>query len=179
MSTDSFVTLEQIRRRLIAWKRGNEQTPTADFQRLVLLDDFAGSGSSLVEGLEVAAETLKLVEQTGVGIVLIVVAGFDAAYNRIGACIDEFGIDVTVHFCDQFSDEHKAFAPDAGIFLDETERNEARNVAESFGLKLEKKHPLGYGGTEALVAFYESCPNNTLPILWSNNNKWRPLFPRH
>jgi len=179
MSTDSFMTLEQIRRKVNAINIGRVATAGETFQRLVLLDDFAGTGGSLVSGLESASEILRLVEKAGIGIVLIVVAGFDSAYDSIVACIESIGVNVSVHFCDQYGDEDRAFSSESKMFLNESERTEARNVAESFGLRLEQKHPLGYGGTEALVAFYESCPNNTLPILWSHNNKWRPLFPRH
>lgn len=179
MSAESFVTLEQVRRRIAPVVHSNDGTMGTPFQRLVLLDDFAGTGWSLIEGLKSSAETLKMVERAGVGIVLIVVAGFDLAYERVVACVDEMDLNVVVHFCDQFGEEHMAFAKGSGTFGSDDERREARNMAESFGLRLEQKHPLGFGGTEALVAFYESCPNNTLPILWSNDNKWRPLFPRH
>lgn len=47
------------------------------------------------------------------------------------------------------------------------------------------KHPLGYGGTALLTAYYFQCPNNSLPLLWADgsNNRtgasrlpWFPLF---
>lgn len=48
-------------------------------------------------------------------------------------------------------------------------------------------HPLGYGDTGLLTAYFYQCPNNTLPIIWANhktgNNRyegyafpWNPLF---
>ena len=47
------------------------------------------------------------------------------------------------------------------------------------GLKLEPKHPLGYGSTALLVAYHFQCPNNTLPVIWSPGREdfpWNPLF---
>lgn len=48
-------------------------------------------------------------------------------------------------------------------------------------------HPMGYGETGLLTAYYYQCPNNTLPVIWANsetqNNNfdgytfpWIPLF---
>ena len=64
------------------------------------------------------------------------------------------------------------------IFPDPSERDRARQIAEAKGVMLEKEQPLGYGDTQASGVFYQSCPNNTLPIFWSRNSNWRPLFPR-
>jgi len=36
----------------------------------------------------------------------------------------------------------------------------------------------GYKNTQSNVIFYERASNNILPILYSNNNNWFPLFPR-
>lgn len=39
-------------------------------------------------------------------------------------------------------------------------------------------HNLGFDNSEALIAFPYVTPNNTLPIIWSNRNTWKPLLPR-
>ena len=53
------------------------------------------------------------------------------------------------------------------------------------GDRVYPKHPLGFGGTALLMAYYFQCPNNTLPLLWADgiNNAvagraypWWPLF---
>ena len=38
---------------------------------------------------------------------------------------------------------------------------------------------LGYKNTEALVAFYNNTPNNTLPIFWTDVEDNKALFPRN
>lgn len=37
--------------------------------------------------------------------------------------------------------------------------------------------PLGFGKSEALVAFDYGTPNNSLSIIWGDSN-WKPIFPR-
>jgi hypothetical protein len=39
-------------------------------------------------------------------------------------------------------------------------------------------YPLGYENSQALIVFPYNPPNNTLPIIWSANNNWVPLYPR-
>ena len=57
---------------------------------------------------------------------------------------------------------------------------------EELGRRVYSKHPLGYGKTQLLTAYYFQCPNNTLPLVWADgdNNSvngscypWSPLFP--
>ena len=50
------------------------------------------------------------------------------------------------------------------------------------GRQLNPQNPLGYGDMGALVAFYNTIPNNTLPVFWSsgtvNDRPWKALLPR-
>ena len=38
--------------------------------------------------------------------------------------------------------------------------------------------PYGYGEAGLTLILQSNCPNNSLPIIWHNYNKWHPLFPR-
>ena len=97
---------------------------------------------------------------------------------RIEKFIDRHELDADVYFCEELGKEHMVFSEDSAVFSDARDRESARQLAESVGMKLEARMPLGYGGIESLIVFYQSCPNNTLPVLWSQNDGWRPLFPR-
>ena len=147
-------------------------------QRLVLIDDFSGTGRTLVGALKRELEFLQRVNSQGIQIMLLTVAGFAEARSRIERFVDQRDLDAHVYFCDELGLEHKAFSEDSRVFPDPGERDRARQIAEAKGVMLEKKQPLGYGDMQASVVFYQSCPNNTLPIFWSRNNNWRPLFPR-
>ena len=147
-------------------------------QRLVLIDDFSGSGQSIVAGLKRELEFLQRANREGIQIILICLVGFAESRSRIERFIENSHLEAYVYFCDELGSEHKAFSDASLIFPDADERVRARQIAESKGVMLEKRNPLGYRDTQASVVFYESCPNNTLPIFWSQNDQWNALFPR-
>ena len=149
-----------------------------EVQRLVIIDDFAGTGGTLVDGLKEHLETLKLANSNGIRVVLVVVVGFGRARDRVNRFITESGLEADVYLCDELGDEDRVFWEESTFFGNPEERDRARQIAESKGVVLERRHPLGYGDTQSAVVFYQSCPNNTLPILWSAKGGWSPLFPR-
>lgn len=42
-----------------------------------------------------------------------------------------------------------------------------------------KKDSLGFGNAQMLIAFEYNTPNNTLPVIWVNDEEWSPLFGRY
>jgi hypothetical protein len=63
--------------------------------------------------------------------------------------------------------------------------SEYRRIQE-IGAKIYPSHPVGYGESALLTAYYFQCPNNSLPLIWADglNNlsggkafPWNPLFP--
>lgn len=169
ISSQSVLPLRSLERRTA----GNENV-----QRLVLIDDFSGTGRNLVDGLKREMEFLQRANAEGIHIILLCLVGFGDARSRIERFISQSRLEADVYFCDELGTEHRVFSDDSLIFPDALERKRARHVAEAKGVMLEKRHPLGYGDTQAAVVFPESCPNNTLPIFWSQNNQWRSLFSR-
>ena len=149
-----------------------------NIQRLVLLDDFAGTGRTLIDGLKRELKFLQRVNLGKIRIILITLVGFSESRNLIEKYLNQSGLDAYVYFCDELGSENKAFSVDSVVFPDSSERDLARQIAEGKGIRLEKKQPLGYGDTQASVVFYENCPNNSLPIFWSRNDGWTPLFSR-
>ena len=147
-------------------------------QRLVLIDDFAGTGGTLLAGLRRELEFLRRVNSQGIQIIILTLVGFAGTRNRIERFVDQNNLDAHVYFCDELGPEDQVFSEESRIFPASGERDVARQIAESKGVMIQRKHPLGYGNTQASVIFYQSCPNNTLPILWSQNRDWTPLFPR-
>lgn len=74
------------------------------------------------------------------------------------------------------------------IFSDSTDfpfKEECREIALKYGLRLYPKHPLGYEDSQSMICFKTNCPNNTLPIIWagpkseSEFSTWQPLFERN
>ena len=121
---------------------------------------------------------MRRANEEGVRVVVFVLVGFASARSRIERVIERNGLDCSLYFCEELGEEHMVFSERSTVFADRRDRELARQVAEAVGVELESRMPLGYGGTQSLVIFYQSCPNNSLPILWSRGNGWRPLFPR-
>ena len=148
------------------------------FQKLVIIDDFCGTGGTIIDGLDTVINSLRLVNKARIQIVIVALVGFSAARDAIEKYIDDKGLDAVVYFCDELGDEDKAFSENSTIFADEAERERARSIAEAKGAQLFRRNPLGFRDTQATIVFYQSCPNNTLPIFWSASGDWVPLFPR-
>ena len=82
---------------------------------------------------------------------------------------------------EHLDNKHYAFNEITPIWSDETERNNAKNLIQRLGVKVDKNRPLGYENSAMLVVFNSNCPNNTLPILHSQSrgeSAWTPLFER-
>ena len=81
-----------------------------------------------------------------------------------------------------FGDEVRALSPHADIFEDDAEMRFVEEMVLQLGRELVPQVPLGFGDMGLLISFYNTIPNNTLPIFWSNGNvaekPWKPLFPR-
>lgn len=147
-------------------------------QRLVLVDDFSATGQTMVEGLKKHMALLKRVNSVGIRIVVVTLVGFAKARERLERFISRNGLSADVYLCDELGDEDKAFSEESRVFPDPAERDIAKHIVETKGITLQKRQPLGFRNTQALVVFSFNCPNNTVPILWSETKDWQPLFPR-
>lgn len=67
------------------------------------------------------------------------------------------------------------------VFESDHDRGRALAIVRKYGLQLEKRCPLGFGELQLCVVFERGCPNNSLPVLWSEStkHKWKALFRRH
>jgi hypothetical protein len=149
---------------------------------LVIVDDFAGTGATLENGLDrlmstVPAPVLKtyLMQHR---VSCYCQFSFPDALDRLRTRFPQ----VEFYAAHIFGDEVRALDPLASIFESEADRTFARDMLLQVGRELTAQTPLGWGDLGALVAFHNTIPNNTLPVFWSNgkvNDKpWIPLFPR-
>ena len=159
------------------WVRGHAESDPL----VVVVDDFAGTGSTLEKGLERlwksdGAMMPDLAEEGRV--ICCLQAAFPEAVRRV----KEKFVGVEALVMRTFGDEVRAFQSEAGIFADDGERAYAQDVMLQIGRQLVPQFPLGYGDMEALVSFHNTIPNNTLPVFWSrgsaNGHPWTPLLPR-
>jgi hypothetical protein len=150
---------------------------------LLLVDDFAGTGNTLVSGIggflkQRGNETLLRRFADKGTIHLFLLFAFPEAVQTIQKRFPYIRT-TTIR---TFGDDVRGLDPDAGIFTDEAERRFAHDVLVQMGRQLTPQSPVGHGDMATLVGFHNTIPNNSLPIFWSNgtlNEKlWIPLFPR-
>jgi hypothetical protein len=147
-----------------------------DFQHIIFLDDFIGSGNTFFKAIE-EEETSKWLKTYKL-----------KNYFLLSSIIMEEGeqkILKNVHFNLIIKSErrYKAFHPENSIFKLFKNNQEILEVIKTYGEKIIinyrplTKTPLGYDNTESLISFFHGTPNNTFPIIWGDD-KWNPLFPR-
>ena len=165
--------------RVARWIEDNRDRRQSD-PILALVDDFAGTGGTLLGGLEILAgqggpEFKRLVEEGRV--VCCVLAAFPEAGRAVQSEIPK----IRVVAGRELSSDLRAFHPRAGIFESAEEVSYAKRVINAIGQEIMPSMPLGYDGMEGLIALGNRCPNNSLPIFWSNGTDrrpWIPLFSR-
>jgi hypothetical protein len=80
-----------------------------------------------------------------------------------------------------FDEEDRCFSNNSRIFPDPEEREGFQRfcieVASKYFPGLKGENRIGFNGVASLVVFADTVPNNSLPILWYDSSKWKPLFP--
>jgi hypothetical protein len=133
---------------------------------LVFIDDFVGTGDSVLKAWEESFAELV----TDVGkVFLIVVAAMDAGRKRVTdetelTCVA--GHELTKH--DSFFDDQcNAFS------------KAEKNIILQYCERALKNEPKGYKDCGLVVVFQHRSPNNSLPIFYVEHRRWTGLFPRH
>ncbi|MDQ8011387.1 MAG: hypothetical protein REI96_02975 [Flavobacterium nitrogenifigens] len=148
---------------------------------LLLLDDIIGSGKSLVKYYDHNIKQQLSSIKIEINLLILCLAFMDESMKLLDKNFKNIKIYGTPY--------KKAFNSGSSVFGYRPKMLPIRNFCYKYGidlcniydrdLKTVVPHPLGYDGTQSLLAFAHSVPNNTLPIIWSSVNNWHPLFPRH
>ncbi len=152
---------------------------------LVLTDDIIGTGDSFIKYFtEFVEPVLKSKAIKKVTIYLLCVIYFRKAELNIKSTLKDYKVKIIG------TKRIEAFSNSGSPFGYRPSMLRVREVCYKYGEELyitkdfsegvvsEKKNPLGYKNSQSLVVFEHTTPNNTLPIIWSDANGWRPLFPR-
>jgi len=150
---------------------------------LVIVDDFAGTGKTITDGLESFLEPISAQLQiAGTPVVVVLLFATSEAQERIAKLASRFSsLRIEVYLGVELGREARAFRHDhSGIWKDEDERDRAKALCIRLGTGL-YKDALGFGSQSLLIAFSEGCPNNSLPILFASRagaQPWHALLPR-
>lgn len=134
-------------------------------KNIILIDDFTGSGNTIIDFLTRNIEKLK-----GKTIFLYLIHALKKGVNKLSEFAVEHDLNLTIscwkvtdHYYEQLNDPVGQINVLNQIFS-------ARN--------LESKFITGYEDSGALLSFYKNTPNNTFSIFWENNEKNHAIFPR-
>ena len=184
------ITARELTKRLRPGKSGPSGTVynwmklhVAKDALVLIVDDFAGTGSTLSEGLA------KFVNHTGTEVVVEtflnqarILCYLLYSFPEALQILRERHPKVKFLVAHAFGDEVRALDENAGILGNEDDIRFTKDMLTQLGRELTPQMPLGYGDMGTLVAFHNTVPNNTLPIFWAsgivNEKSWRPLFPR-
>lgn len=165
-SVEAFISY----RNSVAWETLNDV--------VVYVDDFIGSGGSVVDALSLEEHIVRpevLSDAYSGRLYVIAAIVMDNGYSKISQDISGAIILGDLH-C-------KGFDPHRKVFGSYFKTKAVREMCYKYGEQLYKDCPLGYKNTQSLVLMQHSSPNNTVPVLWSDNQyqgrNWIPLVPRN
>ena len=150
---------------------------------ILIIDDIVGSGKTMAEGISnLATDYGPLLINLSIPVLAIVMVSTEEGEKKILTTIksNQF-CPVELHVCEYVSQDNYAFAAhDRGFWSTNDERDRAKALCLRLGTGL-YKDALGYASQGLLIVMPDTCPNNSLPILYKTKQSapnWRALFQR-
>ncbi|MDB5575311.1 MAG: hypothetical protein JWR80_487 [Bradyrhizobium sp.] len=147
---------------------------------IVIVDDIAATGTSLSKNVSAFVEHNRtlLIERRLPVVVIALFSTKNADMVVRNSLAKLEGVDIDFRVCEILDESVFAFSNGNSMWADHNELSEAKVLMEEVGRIVQKAAPLGVGGLGLLVAFGDTVPNNTLPVIHASGSSWRPLLPR-
>ena len=148
---------------------------------VVIIDDIAATGRSLADNVgEFVQRNLQFLSDRNITLVVVALVATkkaDEAIRKVMQTLPYKHIDF--RSCEILEKKFFAFEDSNGLWADADDRENAKKLAQDIGREIYADAPFGFGSLGLLVAFFDGCPNNTLPILHASmTGVWRPLLAR-
>jgi hypothetical protein len=149
------------------------------FDYIVFVDDFTGTGKTIIDFVKELKKDFPDIFKKQIKIIIGVISGFLDAKEAIEKEFERIEItNIEVIFCEPLNKSDKCFSDESKIFTNPDDRRNARDICWEKGNYLVSNNPLGFGDCQSIVVFPDTCPNNSLPILWAEKKDFKPLFKR-
>jgi hypothetical protein len=147
-------------------------------RRYIFIDDFCGSGSQAKGYLSYTVKSLKAKDPDLIVCYYMLFATEDGI--KVVRDLGIFDQVEAVYIIDRsfktFSEGSRYFAKEIDPLI---EKEYSKAVATRYGQKLLNSAALGYGDCQLLLGFFHNTPDNSLPVFWSEENSWKPIFKRY
>lgn len=147
---------------------------------IVLIDDFAGSGKSVLTHYQHFIKQQISRYSITSRIVCVTLFSLHEAQSLLTKKAPELRLITET--------KNKAFSKRGSVFGYYQKTVELREFCFKYGVNLltlrnretgkDEDFPLGFDNSQALIIFPYNPPNNTLPIIWSSKRGHIPLYPR-
>ncbi|MFV3290868.1 ATP-binding protein [Pseudomonas sp. X4] len=149
---------------------------------VVLIDDVVGSGDTLSSGiLNFGEEFSEALLKLDIPLIAIALISTEEGERKVNSALSKLSIKSELHICEIIPSSGFAFLDEEISFWNDiSEMHRAKALCRNLGSKL-YKNPLGFKGQGLLLVLPETCPNNSLPILYRTKKEepsWTALFPR-
>lgn len=153
---------------------------------LIFIDDFSGSGKTIIQFFKFMEDYIP----QRVKIIIICVHMMENAENKLKSFFESSKyVERVKIYTDTLNPLSRKKVFNHEKMFDLQKKKKLKELKELKALKeelrefetenFEKQFALGFEATEALVATYQNCPNNTFACFWyPDNEKWTPLFSR-
>ena len=152
-----------------------------DVNRLVFVDDFCGTGNQAAEMAEDYINPLRDIairSTVDVEVWYLTLLATTTGLNKLRA----HGVFDRVECVSELDESYRVFGNESQIYAnapDGIEKDDGLAIAAHYGATLDPC-PLGYANSQLLLGFHHNVPDNTLPIIWKQQQlpPWHPIFPR-
>lgn len=178
ISTECIMDQATIERRL-----RNSSAAYEKPKAILIIDDVIGSGKTFSEGVsEFGGKCGALFTNLSIPVLGIVLISTENGEKVVTSAIKSTKfLTMTLHACEYLSPMNYAFpSNDIGFWDSIEERDRAKALCNRLGTGLYKQ-PLGYNNQGLLLVLPNTCPNNSLPILYKtkpDSPTWRAIFQR-
>ena len=160
----------------------HEEKLGSSVRAIVIVDDLIGTGNTMAQNLrKFVLENSEYIKERKIRILVVVLTATAKGQEKVQTQIAELGIDGDLRVCEPLTQRNFAFEGDSSIWASIEEKAKAKELCQRLGTKVHRQYPLGYGNQGLLLVFPDTCPNNSLPLLYassSGQDGWRPLFHR-
>jgi hypothetical protein len=151
----------------------------------VLADDFVGTGLTLSKLGKMGARSplVRLASQypDATFVLFLLVAYEESLAEAISAINNLLGRPISPQIYKLLTSADQCFSPTSTMIPSSSDRLILKQLCiwarSKYFRTLPSKHIYGFERTAAFFAFFNSVPNNSLPILWHDQADWSALLP--